>query len=118
MWRQFIYGVDRRVQRLIFKGISSTRGTPLTRISSAARSRGEVDARGPERHGDFPARYTGPQSFKPTAEHTLSRVLTLYTGLRLGHGWEAVVDVESAGGRGLSEAFGLGGFTDLDVVRK
>ena len=41
----------------------------------------------------------------------------MYTGVRLGHGWEALVDVESAGGRGLSDAFGLAGFTDLDVVR-
>lgn len=68
-------------------------------------------------HGSFPAKYTGPNSFLPTPERMLSRVLTLYTGLRLGHGWEAFVDVESAGGRGLSDAFGLAGFTDLDVVR-
>ena len=68
-------------------------------------------------HGSFPALYTGPNSFLPMPERTVSRVLTLYTGLRLGHGWEALVDVESAGGRGLSDAFGLGGFTDLDVVR-
>jgi hypothetical protein len=44
-------------------------------------------------------------------------VLTLYTGARLGHGWEALFDVESAGGHGLSQAFGLAGFTNLDVVR-
>jgi high affinity Mn2+ porin len=68
-------------------------------------------------HGSFPAKYTGPNSFLPTPERTVSRVLTLYTGLRLGRGWEAFLDVESAGGRGLSDAFGLGGFTDLDVVR-
>jgi high affinity Mn2+ porin len=70
-----------------------------------------------QRHGNFPALYTGPQSFKPVSEQALSRVLTLYTGLRLGHGWEAFLDLESAGGRGLSDAFGLGGFTNLDVVR-
>jgi high affinity Mn2+ porin len=68
-------------------------------------------------HGAFPARYTGPHSFLAAPERTLSRVLTLYTGLRLGHDWEAFVDVESAGGGGLSDAFGLAGFTDLDVVR-
>jgi high affinity Mn2+ porin len=68
-------------------------------------------------HASFPAKYTGPQSFLATPERTLSRVVTLYTGLRLGHGWEALVDIESAGGRGLSDAFGLAGFTDLDVVR-
>jgi hypothetical protein len=68
-------------------------------------------------HGSFPALYTGPHSFGPEAEQALSRVLTLYTGLRLGRGWEAYLDIESAGGNGLSDAFGLAGFTDLDVVR-
>ena len=68
-------------------------------------------------HGSFPARYSGPHSFRSTPEQTLSRVLTLYTGLRVPHGWEVAFDVESAGGQGLSEAFGLAGFTDLDVVR-
>jgi len=68
-------------------------------------------------HGSFPAPYSGPHSLHAPAERTVSRVLTLYTGARLGHGWEAIVDVESAGGRGLSDAFGLAGFTDLDVVR-
>jgi high affinity Mn2+ porin len=68
-------------------------------------------------HGAFPALYSGPNSFKPIAEQTLSRVLTLYTGRQLGRGWEVFFDVESAGGRGLSDAFGLAGFTDLDVVR-
>ena len=68
-------------------------------------------------HRSFPALYSGPNSLTPTAERTLSRVVTLYTGLRLPRRWEMVVDVESAGGRGLSDALGLGGFTDLDVVR-
>jgi len=68
-------------------------------------------------HDAFPARYSGPHSFLATPERTLSRVLTLYTGVRLGHGWEAFLDVESAAGLGLSDAFGLAGFPDLDVVR-
>lgn len=68
-------------------------------------------------HGSFPAPYTGPNSFLPTSEHALSRVWTIYTGVRLGNGWEALLDVEGAGGSGLSNAFGLAGFTDLDVVR-
>src|SRR5216684_282631 len=68
-------------------------------------------------HDAFPATYSGPHSFLATPERTVSRVLTLYTGLRLGHGWEAFLDVESAAGQGLSDAFGLAGFTDLDVVR-
>jgi len=68
-------------------------------------------------HRDFPSKYSGPNSFQAPAETRVSRVLTLYTGLRLKDGWEVIVDVESAGGRGLSDAFGLAGFTDLDVVR-
>src|SRR5262245_25903787 len=68
-------------------------------------------------HGSFTSPYTGPNSFRAEPERALSRVLTLYTGVRLGHGWEGVLDVESAGGRGLSDALGLAGFTNLDVVR-
>ena len=70
-----------------------------------------------QRHGDFRSPYTGPQSFRPDSEQALSRVLTLFTGLRLGRGWEVFLDIESTGGRGLSDAFGLAGFTNLDVVR-
>jgi hypothetical protein len=70
-----------------------------------------------QRHGDFPALYSGPHSFQPVGEETVSRVWTVYTGAQLGRGWEVLVDVEAAGGRGLSDAFGLAGFTDLDVVR-
>ena len=45
-------------------------------------------------HGSFPAAYSGPNSFKSTPEQTVSRVSTLYTGLRLPRGWEVFVDVE------------------------
>jgi high affinity Mn2+ porin len=70
-----------------------------------------------QRHGDFPALYSGPQSFRSGEEQALSQVVTLYTGIRLPDGWDVVLDVESAGGLGLSDAFGLAGFTNLDVVR-
>lgn len=65
----------------------------------------------------FHSPYRGPNSLRPEAEHRLSRVISLYTGLRLGGGAEVLVDAESAGGRGISDAFGLGGYTNLDVVR-
>jgi high affinity Mn2+ porin len=68
-------------------------------------------------HGSFTSPYSGPHSFLATPEDALSRVLTLYTGARLPQGWQVILDVESAGGKGLSEAFGLAGFTNLDVVR-
>ena len=68
-------------------------------------------------HPAFPAPYSGDHSFRPTAERATSTVLTLYTGVRVTNNTEIVFDVESAGGRGLSDAFGLAGFTNLDVVR-
>lgn len=46
---------------------------------------------------------------------------TLYTAVRPTHSvrynTDLILDFESAGGRGLSEALGLAGFTNLDVVR-
>ncbi len=68
-------------------------------------------------HGSFRSPYSGPNSLRATPEQTVSSVLTLYTGARLGRGWETILDLESAGGHGLSDAAGLAGFTDLDVVR-
>src|SRR5438105_4208989 len=68
-----------------------------------------------QQHASFPAIYSGEHSFRRTSERALSGVLTLYTGLRLRHEWEILFDVETATGRGLSDAFGLAGFTDLDV---
>jgi high affinity Mn2+ porin len=68
-------------------------------------------------HPAFPAPYSGDNSLRPTAEHAMSTLLTLYTGVRLKNSTEFIFDVESAGGRGISDALGLAGFTDLDVVR-
>jgi len=44
-------------------------------------------------------------------------VLTLYTGLQLTRTTEALVDVESAGGSGLSQVLGLAGFPNADATR-
>ena len=68
-------------------------------------------------HGVFPALYSGPNSLESTSEHALSHVLTLYTGLRVARKTEVLFDVESTGGRGISDALGLAGFTNVDVVR-
>lgn len=70
-----------------------------------------------QEHGSFPAEYSGPNSFLNTSEHATSRVLTLYTGFQITNNLEILVDVESAGGAGLSNALGLAGFTNVDVVR-
>ena len=68
-------------------------------------------------HPDFPAAYSGPNSLHSFGEHALSRLLTLYLGVELTPTTEILFDEESTGGRGISDALGLGGFTDLDVVR-
>lgn len=68
-------------------------------------------------HGTFTSPYAGDNSFRARREQALSRVWTVYTGIRLPRRTEVLVDVESAGGRGLSDALGLAGFTNLDVVR-
>ena len=68
-------------------------------------------------HPSFPAKYSGPNSLQADAENATSNVLTLYTGYEINKTTELVFDVESAGGRGISRALGLAGFTNLDVVR-
>lgn len=68
-------------------------------------------------HPDFHALYSGPNSLSARAEHATSRVLTLYTGYQLSKHTQAIFDLESAGGRGISDALGMAGFTNVDVVR-
>jgi len=68
-------------------------------------------------HGRFTSPYQGDNSLRPEPEQALSRLWTIYTGVTLPGHIELLVDVESAGGRGLSDALGLAGFTNLDVVR-
>jgi hypothetical protein len=65
----------------------------------------------------FPAKYSGTNSFQPEAGHATSRVETLYTGFQITPHFEIIADVESAGGAGLSDALGIAGFTNVDVVR-
>jgi hypothetical protein len=70
-----------------------------------------------QQHQTFRAKYSGPNSFLPDAEHATSRIETLYTGFRITKRLEILADVESAGGGGLSSALGIAGFTNVDVVR-
>ncbi len=69
----------------------------------------------------FHSPYQGPNSFRNSAEYKTSMVGTLYTALRptrsIRFNTDLILDFESASGRGLSEALGLAGFTNLDVVR-
>ncbi len=68
-------------------------------------------------HGRFTSPYQGENSLRPDPEQALSRLWTIYTGVKLPGRTELLFDIESAGGRGLSDALGLAGFTNLDVVR-
>ena len=68
-------------------------------------------------HPPFHADYTGKNSLRPNYEKATSRVMTLYTGVRLNGSTEFLADVEDAAGAGLSNSLGLAGITNLDVVR-
>jgi high affinity Mn2+ porin len=68
-------------------------------------------------HPGFHAGYSGPNSLSPHYDKATSRVMTLYTGVRLNNSTEILVDIEEAGGAALSTGLGLAGNTDLDIVR-
>jgi high affinity Mn2+ porin len=68
-------------------------------------------------HPAFRALYTGANSLLPVAEHATSRAATVYSGLLVGRRTELLLDLEAIGGAGISQALGLAGFTNLDVVR-
>jgi high affinity Mn2+ porin len=72
-------------------------------------------------HAPFHSPYEGTNSLLSRGEYKTSLVGTLYLGAELlrspQHHLDAIYDEESAGGRGISEALGLAGFTNLDVVR-
>ncbi|MGA2538346.1 MAG: carbohydrate porin, partial [Terracidiphilus sp.] len=72
-------------------------------------------------HGHFHSPYEGVNSLRDIFEYKASEVATLY----LGYEWhpnsryntDFIADFENAGGRGISQALGLAGQTNLDVVR-
>jgi high affinity Mn2+ porin len=68
-------------------------------------------------HPSFPALYSGAHSLRPKFESATSRVVTVYSGVRVNNSLEFLLDVEEAGGLALSSGFGLAGNTDLDIVR-
>ena len=72
-------------------------------------------------HAPFHSPYDGPNSMRSRGEYKVSLIGTLYLGYELFKNPSRHLDViyneESAGGRGISEALGLAGFTNLDVVR-
>jgi hypothetical protein len=68
-------------------------------------------------HPGFHADYSGKNSLGAAYDKATSRVMTLYTGVRLNNSTELLVDIEEAGGQALSTGLGLAGNTDLDIVR-
>lgn len=79
-------------------------------------------------HPAFHSPYEGENSLRARGEYKVSLVGTLFLGLQpwqlLTHGTAAaryntdlILNVEATGGRGISQALGLAGFTNLDVVR-
>ncbi len=69
----------------------------------------------------FHSPYQGPNSLDNAAEYKTSMVETLFLGWQphpsLRYNTDLLLDLESAGGRGIGQALGLAGFTNLDVVR-
>jgi hypothetical protein len=68
-------------------------------------------------HPSFRSPYQGVNSLPPQAQDATSRVLTLFTGVRLTGTTELLCDVQESAGHGIGEALGLAGETNLDVVR-
>jgi high affinity Mn2+ porin len=72
-------------------------------------------------HAPFHSPYAGANSMLGRGEYKTSLVGTLFLGYELAKNparhLDLIYDEESAGGRGISEALGLAGFTNLDVVR-
>ena len=72
-------------------------------------------------HGRFYSPYQGLNSLIDDFELKQSEVTTLYFGYQLRpnsrYSTDLILDFENAGGRGISQALGLAGATNLDVVR-
>ncbi len=72
-------------------------------------------------HGHFRSPYEGANSLIDDFETKASEVATLYLGYQLRpntrYNTDLILDLENAGGRGISQALGLAGETNVDVVR-
>ena len=65
----------------------------------------------------FHSPYEGAQSLLSRNETEATNTYTIYIGYRVNKRLEAYVDPEISKGHGLSQGYGLGGFTNGDVVR-
>ena len=98
----------------------SAGGDPLTLFPHSNTSRFWISGQANiilQWHAAFPAAYSGKNSLLSHAENATSKLYTLYLGYQITQTTEVFLDLESAGGHGISDALGLAGFTNLDVVR-
>ncbi|HEU4717532.1 MAG TPA: carbohydrate porin [Bacteroidia bacterium] len=68
-------------------------------------------------HAAFHAPYAGQNSLDSTAEQAFSVTSTFYFGRRLWTGGELYFNPEIAGGKGISSALGIAGFTNGECFR-
>lgn len=68
-------------------------------------------------NGTFRSPYSGPHSFQSVNESAVSETGTLFMGLRVLPNTEVYFNPEIAGGRGLSNVFGIAAFPNGDVTR-
>jgi hypothetical protein len=68
-------------------------------------------------HPGFDAPYAGPNSLQRFSETAWSGLITVFSAYRPTRTTELILDVEAALGGGISDALGLAGYTNLDVVR-
>ena len=72
-------------------------------------------------HAPFHSPYAAANSLNSRGEYKTSLLGTLYLGAQVIKtpltSTDLILDIESSGGRGISQALGLAGFTNLDVVR-
>ena len=68
-------------------------------------------------HSTFHSPYQGTNSLHRQAEDAVSDTYTLYTGVRLLPWFDVYINPEMIRGGGLSDAVGLAGFTNGEVIR-
>ena len=68
-------------------------------------------------HSTFHSPYQGPNSLQRGAEYAISDTYTLYTGARLLPWLDVYANPEMIRGGGVSDALGLAGFTNGEVIR-
>jgi high affinity Mn2+ porin len=100
--------------------VARSEEVPVTLVPHSDTTRWWVSGQGNivfEAHPAFHAAYSGPNSLRSEGESATSQVFTLYLGYQLAATTEVFLDIESAGGHGISDALGLAGESNLDVVR-